>query len=296
MTTLPTSKVWLVTGASSGLGLATAISASKVGHIVIACTRDPKQAAHQFPEIEQSGGRWARLDVSDQGTTNVVKQLVEEAGRIDVIVNCAGCLGPLGVMEDINEEAFHQVMSTNFYGPMRVVRGVLPTMRSNRSGTIVQISSTSGIVSSPVNNPYCSSKFALEGFSESLAHEVNPFGIRVILVEPGMFRTGIMHKGQCVAGLPDYQEPAVKEALGWVEQVKAKLDDPAAKVGDPSRFGERVIDIVDGRGLGKGLEGCLRLPLGSDAWEMCKQRGEDLVARSATTKAIAHSTDSETLS
>ena len=96
-----TSQIWLITGASSGLGLATAISASKAGHTVIACTRDPQQSAARAPEVEQNGGSWATLDVADPGAERVTKQLLEEAGGIDVLVNCAGCLGPLGAMEDI---------------------------------------------------------------------------------------------------------------------------------------------------------------------------------------------------
>lgn len=194
-----------------------------------------------------------------------------------------------------SEEAFHQVMNTNFYGPMRVIRGVLPTMRSNRSGTIVQISSTAGVVGSPAINPYCSSKFALEGFSESLAYEVNPFGIRVIIIEPGMFRTDIMHKGEIMSNSPAYQDQVLRNTLGWVERVKIKLDDSAAIMGEPSQFGQRIIDIVARSGLGMDVAGLLRIPLGSDAWEMCKQKGTTLLMQAVTTNAIARSTDSDAL-
>ena len=176
---------------------------------------------------------------------------------------------------------------------MRVIRGALPTMRKNRSGTIVQISSTSGIVGSPATSPYCTSKFALEGFSESLALEVNSFGIRVVLIEPGMFRTQIMQKGQWATASADYQEQA-NDGFGWVNMVKAKLNDLEAKMGDPFSFGDRLVDIVDKQGFGECLGGCLRVPLGSDAWEMSKLKGEDLVAKSAATRSIALSTDSGT--
>lgn len=94
-------QTWLITGASSGLGLATAISASKAGHIVIACTRDPEEAAFRIPEIERNGGKWAELDVADPDAEKVTMQLVEEIGGINVVVNCAGVLGPVGAMENI---------------------------------------------------------------------------------------------------------------------------------------------------------------------------------------------------
>jgi NAD(P)-dependent dehydrogenase (short-subunit alcohol dehydrogenase family) len=132
----------------------------------------------------------------------------------------------------------------------------------------------------------------MEGFSESLAHEVKPFGIRVVLIEPGMFRTSIMHKGHWVTGTAGYQEPSAIEVSGWVDAVKAKLGDLDARMGDPSKFGERIVDIVDKQGLGGDHDGYLRVPLSSDAWEMCKQRGGEMVAQSIVTHAIAFSADS----
>lgn len=192
-----------------------------------------------------------------------------------------------------SEEAFHRVMITNFYGPMRIIRAVLPTMRENRSGTVVQISSTSGVVSSPATSPYCASKFAMEGFSESLAQEVKSFGIRVILIEPGMFRTNIMHKGQWAAASADYTESAATGAFDWINAVKVKLHDPYTRMGDPSKFGDRLVDIVDKQGLGIDVQDCLRVPLGSDAWGMCKQKGDEVVAQAIVTRAVALSTDSE---
>ena len=179
-------------------------------------------------------------------------------------------------------------MNTNFYGAMRVVRGALPVMRAQRSGTVIQISSTSGIVGSPANSSYCSSKFALDGFSESLAREVQPFNIRVVLIVAGQFDTGILSKATPAATSADYQEPALQGVMGWVERVKAYPE--GKRGGDPSKFGHRVVEIADGKGLGEGLGGFLRLPLGQDALEMCRRKAQRSTEDCVKLSTIAAST------
>ena len=130
-----------------------------------------------------------QLDVTDQGSvTSAVQQVVKQAGAIDVLVNNAG-MGSVGVVEDYTDEEIRYVFETNFFGAVRTTRAVLPVMRARRSGTIIMMSSISGLRTFPFSSVYSASKFALEAISNGLRYELRPFGIRVVLIEPGNFRT-----------------------------------------------------------------------------------------------------------
>lgn len=157
------SKTWLVTGASSGLGAAIAEAALQAGHKVIATARNPTKAAEANPQISNLGGIWMELDVTSSGTMKVVEDAVNEyGGVIDVVINNAG-YSLLGSIEDMSEAEIEAQFNTNVYGPVRVLKGVLPFMRARKSGTVVNISSSAGIDALPACAMYAGTKFALEG-------------------------------------------------------------------------------------------------------------------------------------
>lgn len=160
---MASSKTWLVTGASSGLGAAVAETALQAGHKVIATARNCTKAAEDNPRILQLGGSWIELDVTSPNTTKIVDDAVNKAGGvIDVVVNNAG-YSLLGSIEDMSEDEIELQFSTNVYGPVRALKGVLPYMRERKAGTIVNISSSAGIDGLPTCAMYAGSKFALEG-------------------------------------------------------------------------------------------------------------------------------------
>lgn len=157
------SKTWLVTGASSGLGAAIAEEVLQAGHKVIASARNPAKAAEANPRISELGGTWIELDVTSPNTQKIVEDAINEAGGVvDVVVNNAG-YSLLGSIEDMSENEIEAQFSTNVYGPVRVLKGVLPFMRARRSGTVVNISSSAGIDGLPTCAMYAGTKFALEG-------------------------------------------------------------------------------------------------------------------------------------
>lgn len=159
---------WLVTGASSGLGVAIAEAALLAGHKVIATARNPTKAAQDNPQISKLGGTWIELDVTSFNTPKKVEDAINEAGGvIDVVVNNAG-YSLLGSIEDMSETEIENQFSTNVYGPVRVLKGILPFMRARKSGTIVNISSSAGIDGLPTCAMYAGTKFALEGESTML--------------------------------------------------------------------------------------------------------------------------------
>ncbi|OQD90746.1 hypothetical protein PENANT_c001G09105 [Penicillium antarcticum] len=162
------SKIWLITGASSGLGAAIAEAALQAGHLVIATARNPTKAAEANPQISKLGGIWIELDVTSSNTSQLVEYAINEAGGvIDVVVNNAG-YSLLGSIEDMSEAEIETQFNTNVYGPVRVLKGALPFMRARKSGTIVNISSSAGVDGLPACAMYAGTKFALEGESSKL--------------------------------------------------------------------------------------------------------------------------------
>lgn len=158
-----TPKTWLITGASSGLGVAIAEEALRAGHKVIATARNPSKAADTNPQISKLGGTWISLDVTSPNTQKTVENAINEAGGVvDVVVNNAG-YSLLGSIEDMSESEIEAQFSTNVYGPVRVLKSVLPFMRARKTGTVVNISSSAGIDGLPTCAIYAGSKFAIEG-------------------------------------------------------------------------------------------------------------------------------------
>jgi NAD(P)-dependent dehydrogenase (short-subunit alcohol dehydrogenase family) len=187
---MSTRQVWFITGAGRGMGVDIAKAALAAGHAVVATGRNPDSttaAVGQHPDLLA-----VTLDVTDPGAAQAaVRAAVARFGRIDVLVNNAGNFYA-GFFEEIRPEDFRAQIETNLFGPLNVTRAVLPVLRAQRGGLVVTISSTAGLVGQAFCSAYAASKFALEGWMESLTPEVTPFGIRTMLVEPGFFRTDLL--------------------------------------------------------------------------------------------------------
>src|SRR4051794_16741782 len=181
------SKVWFITGAGRGLGLDIAKAALAAGHAVVATGRDPAKTTAAIGVHDKLLG--LKLDVTrPEDAQAAVAAAVEKFGRIDVLVNNAGNFYA-GFFEELSPDQIRQQIETLLFGPMNVVRAALPAMRKQRSGLLLTISSTAGIAGGMFCSAYAAAKFGVEGWMESLAPEVAPFGIRTMLVEPGFFRT-----------------------------------------------------------------------------------------------------------
>jgi NAD(P)-dependent dehydrogenase (short-subunit alcohol dehydrogenase family) len=224
------SKVWLVTGSASGLGrnIAEAVLAS--GDRLVATARDPRRLEDL---VKKYGAqvRTAPLDVADEDAAKAAVQVAVEAfGRLDVVVNNAG-YGDVAPFEQLSAERFKAVIDTNFYGVVNVTRAAIPIMRKQRSGCILQISSVGGRLAVPGSTPYHAAKWAVGGFTESLAQEVAPFGVRVCALEPGGMRTnwGSRAHQDVPELLPDY-EPSVGAIIKALASLWGKENSDPAKV------------------------------------------------------------------
>ena len=186
-------KVAIVTGSSSGIGFETALALARDGYYTYATMRDTKKA-NMILDIAKKDNlkvEVLELDVNKEDTVkSAVKKIVNDKKRIDVLVNNAGYFF-VGCLEDSSIEDLKDQFETNFFGMIRTIQAVLPTMRSQKSGTIVNISSLAGRIAFPVTPGYISSKFAVEGLSESMRYELSPFGIKTIIIEPGVIKTNI---------------------------------------------------------------------------------------------------------
>ena len=183
--------VAVVTGSSSGIGLAASLALAKNGYLTYATMRNlaKQDSIQSVAEKEHLPVRTVQLDVTDENSVkNAIQSILSESGRIDLLVNNAG-YGMTGAFEDIGMDEIKSLYETNVFGAIRVTQAVLPIMRKQRSGRIINISSGAGRIGYPGGSAYVSSKFALEGLSESMAFEVEQFGIKTVLVEPGFIRT-----------------------------------------------------------------------------------------------------------
>jgi NAD(P)-dependent dehydrogenase (short-subunit alcohol dehydrogenase family) len=184
-------KVALVTGSSSGIGYETSLSLAREGYFTYATMRNTKKkdVIKKIAEEESLPLKVIELDVDNEDSVeNAVKTIIDEKQRIDVLVNNAGW-GIWGTAEDVSIEEFRAQFETNFFSVVRMIQKVAPIMRKQGTGDIVNISSIAGRIGFPVSTAYISSKFAIEGLSESLRYELGPFGVNVIIIEPGVIKT-----------------------------------------------------------------------------------------------------------
>ena len=223
--------VVLVTGARSGIGRLVALEAARRGHSVIASVRDLSTAGDLIAETEHLPVQVVALDVTNaEQRQRAVNNIISEHGRIDVLVNNAGlALG--GLMELVNEEELRKQFEINVFAVWALTRAVLPHMRKQRSGTVLMVSSMSGRMAMPGLGAYASSKFALEGMSEAWRHELRGLGIRVVLVEPGPFKTDIWKRNEWIAaGMsepgPDYAALAQRLRGDLFAKAAAGAEDP----------------------------------------------------------------------
>jgi len=190
---MPNRKVALITGVSSGIGKATAEKLIEHGFHTFGTIRESSQSSKRAEGLES-----VRLDVRDDKSVNTgVQEVLDRAGRIDVLINNAGTV-LFGAIEETSVGEAKELFETNFFGVLRMCQAVLPTMRQQNYGRIVNISSVLGFLPAPYMGIYAATKHAIEGYSASLDHEVRQFGIRVSLIEPGFTRTNLSHKGQLV--------------------------------------------------------------------------------------------------
>lgn len=219
------SPVVLVTGASSGIGLACARRLARRGYRVFGSSRRP-------PERADEPFEWLALDVGDdESVRRAVATVLERAGRLDVLISNAG-IGYAGAVEDTSLEEARATFETNFFGTLRLCRAVLPHMRARGSGRIVVVGSLAGLIALPFQGLYSASKFALEGLCESLRMEVRPWGIHVVLIEPGDTRTGFTAHRRWVQASPgSAYEQAARRALAVQEhdETHGVLPDLAAR-------------------------------------------------------------------
>ncbi|SCW86409.1 NADP-dependent 3-hydroxy acid dehydrogenase YdfG [Paenibacillus tianmuensis] len=229
--------VALVTGASSGFGLLTSVALARAGYRTVATMRNPDKCEALQEHAERSGVQELidimPLDVTDhEAIGQTVGSIVKTYGRIDVLVNNAGfAVG--GYVEDVPMEQWRQQLETNVFGVIAATQAVLPHMRERRSGCIVNVSSVSGRIGFPGYAPYGTSKFAVEGFSESLRLEMKPFGVHVVLIEPGAYKTDIWQKGFasiCTSEASPYRH-LLEKVLRYSKQAAATAPD-AAEVAD----------------------------------------------------------------
>lgn len=276
-TNTPRGLVWLITGCSSGLGLALTRHALSQGHTVIATSRKPAKTSEQVTEVEIQGGKWVALDIDqpEEKIKAVVQYAESLFGRIDVLVNNAGyCV--LGAMEDTPDQEVVAQMRTNFLGPLRLMKAVLPGMRKRRSGVVLNVSSTQGLCPSPGCGIYAASKAALEAVSQACSFEVAQLGIKVLIVEPGAFRTGF---GQ--AGAAKYIEPS--EDYAGTHPVGQRLEQikrfPGLAPGDPAKAARVMFEAATGEGDAGSMirqEGLLRVIIGSDCWKRVDEQVNEL--------------------
>lgn len=251
----------LITGCSSGFGLEATLAVSRRGWRVVATMRNLDKRERLDNAVAEAGVidrvDVARLDVTDPAS---IAEAVAAAGPLDAVVNNAGiAIG--AAFEDLPDEDFRAVMETNFFGVLAVTRAVLPGMRERRNGRIVVVSSDSAFYGTPATSAYCASKFAVEGWAESISHEVEPFGIKVILVEPGAYKTDIWDSAP--RHIPD-GSPYAAMAGPLQEFVDTKL---VAHARDPKEVGEAIATALT---VSKPK---FRYPIGPDSRVMHAARG-----------------------
>jgi NAD(P)-dependent dehydrogenase (short-subunit alcohol dehydrogenase family) len=261
------SKTWLITGAGRGMGVDFTRAALAAGHNVVATGRDIDAVTSAVGEHERL--LVAELDITDpRSVERAVAAAVARFGRIDVLVNNAGNFFG-GFFEELSPPQVRTQIETNLFGPMTVTRAVLPIMRGQRSGLVISLSSTAGVVGGPFASAYAASKFGLEGWMESLAGEVEPYGIGTMIVEPGFFRTELLQPESTTFGelsIDDYAERTAETIPAW-EAMNGQ------QAGDPAKLADALVALAGSE------EPPLRWVAGEDAVEQIEQKARLLLAQ-----------------
>jgi len=277
MTATASAKTWFITGAASGFGRAFAEHALSRGDNVVATARSVAKL-DALVALDPARVLAAKLDVDQAGDAEAaIAAAVARFGRIDILVNNAG-YGVVGALEETPDAELRAIMDTNFFGALAVIRAALPTLRAQGSGAIVNISSLGGQLSFAGFSAYSASKFALEGASEALAQEVAPFGIKVLIVEPGQFRTDL-------AGAGMRHMPILAAYQDTVGPTRAFAHDMhGTQPGDPRKAAAAIVTALDAEVTP------LRLQLGADAVEAVRGHAQAMLADLAAWEAVATAT------
>jgi len=270
---------WFITGAGRGMGVDIARAALDAGHAVVATARDAARVTAALGGHDRLLA--LSLDVTDTASiTAAVDDAVARFGRIDVLVNNAGTF-QAGFFEEISDAQLRTQMETNFFGPLDVTRAVLPVMRRQRRGQVVTMSSTAGVVGGEFTAAHAASKFALEGWMESLRFDVAPYGITTTVVEPGFFRTELLTEDSSTwpeLSVEDYTERTAQTITAWRGM-------NGQQGGDPAKLGRALVEVVSLD------EPPLRWVAGADAVSSVEQKAHDLLAQADAHRALSSSLD-----
>ncbi|MBE7149172.1 SDR family oxidoreductase [Bacillus mycoides] len=253
-------KIAIITGASSGFGLLTTLELAKKDYFVIATMRNLEKQIDLISQATkldlQQNIKVEQLDVTDQGSIHNFQLFLNEINRIDILINNAGYANG-GFVEEILVEEYRKQFETNLFGAISITQLVLPYMREQKSGKIINISSISGQVGFPGLSPYVSSKYALEGWSESLRLEVKPFGIDVALLEPGSYNTNIWEVGKQLA---ENQSDTTSPYKEYMDKIQKHINNGNDTLGNPMDVANKIIEIAEARRttlrypIGKGVK------------------------------------------
>jgi NAD(P)-dependent dehydrogenase (short-subunit alcohol dehydrogenase family) len=272
-------RVWFITGASRGIGALIAEAALADGNAVVAAGRNAKAIVERLGE--HAALLPVALDVTDEAQAKAaVQTAIEKFGRIDVLVNNAG-FGLLGAIEESSDKDVRRMYDTNVFGLLNVTRAVLPTLRAQRSGHVINISSVGGYRAAAGFGAYSSTKFAVEGITEALHAELKPLGIHATVVEPGYFRTDFLDATSLVVApdvIADYDETS-----GAVRRKAVQMNHN--QPGDPKKLAAAMVTLVD------ATNPPLRLPLGTDTLAAIATKNAYVEQETQTWKALSASTD-----
>ncbi len=274
------STVWFITGAARGMGIDIAKAALAAGHSVAATARNEAKLTEALGDHENLLP--VSLDITDPlAAKAAVDATVARFGRIDTLVNNAGTF-QAGFFEEISDRAFRAQMETNFFGPLNVTRAVLPVMRKQRSGHVITFSSVAGLVGQDFTSAYSASKFALEGWMETLQHDLEPFGIATTIVEPGFFRTELLVEGASTVwadlSIDDYAKRTEETIAAW-RSMNGQLG------GDPAKLAAALITIA-------GLEEKpLRWMAGADSVASAEGKAKELLAQADAHRDLSTNLD-----
>ena len=274
------SKVWFITGAGSGIGVGIAKSALNAGDRVVATARNIDKMRQALRDVSGENLAFVALDVTDESQAKAaIEQAVNRFGRIDVAVNNAG-YAVMGNFEELPTADIEQQFATNFWGVAYVMRAVLPVMRKQRSGHIFNISSVAGVVGFKHCGAYGAAKFALEGLSLAVANEVEQFGVKITVVEPGFFRTDLLAPQSARWGMNTIEDYA---AEGSTEAMWSPYD--GKQQGDPVKLGVALVKIA-------GMENPPQLfAAGSDALAAIIPAIEERLKVTGASEELSKSTD-----